>query len=69
MAMTKAGMSAAIKAAIIAENGEPQEDTILQKFCDALADAIVVYIQTNGVVVGTVTSGVGAGGTVAGAVT
>ena len=47
MAMTEAGMSAAIKAAIEALSGPPDDATELQNFCDALAMAIVTYLQAN----------------------
>lgn len=67
MAMTDAGMSAAIKSALEALIGTPENPTELQNFTDALGRAIVEYIKANAVVTsaGTVTSGGGAGETVA----
>lgn len=53
MAMTPAGMSAQIKAGIIAQFGTPADATLLQKFCDAVAgvtSGIVPYIQASAVV-------------------
>jgi hypothetical protein len=51
MAMTSAGLSAAIKAAIQSEYGGPPPNAFglqqLQQFCDALGNAIVPYIQAN----------------------
>lgn len=60
MPMVVAGLSAAIKAEIEAEFDTPQSEEILQKFSDAVAKAVVEYIQANALV--TVTSGAGAGG-------
>jgi len=50
MPMTTAGMSAAIKASFISIKGAPADMTQLQEFCDALADALVPYIQSNALV-------------------
>jgi hypothetical protein len=51
MAMTPAGLSAVIKAAIEAEYGGPPPNAYgiaeLQKFCDAMGNAIVPYLQQN----------------------
>lgn len=70
MPMTDSGMSAAIKAAIIAKKGAPPAAGAqdLQDFCDSVGKAVVEYIQANAVVTGEVTSGSGAGGTVTGSV-
>ncbi len=46
MAMTGAGMSAALKSAIEGVF-DIEDETILQKFCDAVGPAIVTYIQAN----------------------
>lgn len=70
MSMTPAALSAQIKAGIIAELGTPKDATQLQKFCDAVAgvtgQGIVPYVQSAATVpaTGTVTTGVGAGGSV-----
>lgn len=75
MAMTGAGMAAAIKTQIMAIPGinitTPAE---LTSFCNAIGAAIVTYIQANAqvsttdgsTITGTVTTGVGAGGLVTG---
>ena len=65
--MTPAGLSAAIKAGIIAALGPPADATKLQEFCDGLSGVdgpgAIPYIQANAVVTsaGTVTAGVGIG--------
>lgn len=66
MALTKASLSGKFKSKISALYTILTEAE-LQKICDALAEAVVEEIQTNGVVsvAGTVTTGVGAGGAVA----
>jgi hypothetical protein len=52
MALTKAGLSAAILAKLTA--GQTVTDTAaLQKFCDDIADAIVTYVKANAVVMPT----------------
>ena len=61
-------MSADIKTELTTIFGAPQNAIELQKFCDAMAKAIVENIQANALVTGTVTSGMGAGGTVTGTV-
>lgn len=53
MAMTGAGLSSAIKAEVIAEYGTPDDPAQLQRFSDALGEAIVTYIQNNAVVTAT----------------
>lgn len=40
----------------------------LQNFCNAVGEAVVSYIQENALVVATVESGVGAGGSVTGTI-
>ena len=64
MPLTKASMSTSIKTEIEGLYGTPDDPSLLQKFCDALAKAIVENIQANALVstTGTVTSGAGAGG-------
>jgi hypothetical protein len=66
MPMTDSGLSAAIKSAIEGLSGAPSDPAELQKFCDALGQAIVEYLKANALVSGTVTSGAGAGGSVTG---
>jgi hypothetical protein len=64
MSMTALGMSAAIKSAIQSIPGIVITDaTTLQKFSDALAQALVIYIQANAQVSGTATGVQGGGGT------
>lgn len=67
MPLTEASMSTQIQAEMTVIFGAPADSTQLQKFCDALAKAIVENIQTNALVtVVGVTPGVGtATGTVA----
>lgn len=66
MALTKASLSSRIQTNVIAALGTPADSTQLQKFADAVAQAVVDEIHSNGVVsvTGTVTSGTGAGGSV-----
>jgi hypothetical protein len=68
MPMTKAGLSAEIITKLNAQFGTPADSTSQQEFADAVADAVVSYIQANMTIstndTGAVTSGVGAGGTV-----
>lgn len=47
MPMSDAGMSAAIKSALEAIKGGPVTDADLQKFCDAMGQAIVEYVKAN----------------------
>lgn len=71
MAMTKSGLSDAMKAALDTEFGaavDPEDegvsgDSIRTQVCDALADAIVSYLTSNAAV--STTSGCTAGGAVA----
>lgn len=69
MPMTIAGLKAAIKSAQESAFGAPNGATTAEDdYANALATAIVNYIQANALVTvtGTVTSGVGVGGTVTG---
>lgn len=71
MPLNKANLGNEIKSAIEAAYGSAADDpTLLKKFCDAVASAVVDHIQANAVVnvnnTGTVSSGVGAGGTTIG---
>lgn len=50
MAMTVPGMKAAILAKLNSELGAAQDDTKRQSFANAIADAVVTYIQTNAAV-------------------
>lgn len=51
MPMVDSGMSTAIKNAIISEQGAaPADPAALQKFCDAVAKGVVLYIQANALV-------------------
>lgn len=59
MPLSKASLSTKIKAAIIAESGTPEDADKLQKFADAMADAIVDEITSNALV----THPAGGGGT------
>ena len=68
MAMSEAGLKAEIKSSLLAVFGAAEDDEKLDDFCQAMADAIVGYIQANAVVTGTVTTGMGAGGAVTGTV-
>lgn len=56
MAITKAGLSAAILAAREAEFGAPDDADIAQKDADAIADAVVTYLKANALVNVTVAS-------------
>lgn len=64
MALTQASLATKIQTEIVAEFGAPDDSSILQKFANAIAKAVVDEIQANAVVntTGTVTSGAGAGG-------
>jgi hypothetical protein len=66
MALLTTSLSGKIETEIKAVYGNPTDSDKLKDFCDALAKAIVEEITTNAVVVGTVTSGPGAGGDVTG---
>lgn len=58
MAMTQAGLSAAIKTNLSARGWVHANSAELQQFCDDLAGAIVSYITGNAVVLpGTFTAG------------
>jgi hypothetical protein len=65
MPMTPSGLSAVIKTQLEAEFGTPTDPVREQKFCDAMGEAIVTYIQANALVstndTGTVTGGVASG--------
>lgn len=63
MAMTTAGMSAAIVAELdaLSPTAEPGGDGVRENFADALAEAIVGYIQQNAEVIVTSVSGVTSG--------
>jgi hypothetical protein len=50
MPLVPAGLSAAIKSEIQGQYGAPDDAATLQKFCDALAQAICSYITANAVV-------------------
>lgn len=68
MAMNKPGLAGEIKAKIEAKYGKAADDgALLQKFCEAVAEAVIDHITTNAQVTtaGTVTSGPGAGGSTA----
>ena len=69
MPITDTSLSAKIVAEIVAAKGAPADMSQLQQFADAIAKAIVQEITTSAVVVGTVTSGAGAGGAVTGSIT
>ena len=60
MAMSKAGMSSAIKDKLN-DLFTIQDDDVLTDFCDQLADALVSYITANAVVTVTSVSGVTTG--------
>lgn len=64
MPLTQASLSGKLKTEIENLYGPADNNQRLQDFCDAVAKAVVEEIQTNAVVntTGTVTSGVGAGG-------
>ena len=68
MPMTISGMQAAIVAQLNTQFGTPADTTQQTKFANAIATAVVDYIQANMLItttdVGTVTSGPGSGGTV-----
>lgn len=62
MSMTGSGLSAVIKSEMETQFGAPDDPSKLQKFCDAMGDAIVEYIQANAVVNVASVSGVTPGG-------
>lgn len=66
MALSDATLGSLIKTEIEAEFGAPADAAQLQKFCNAVARAVVAHIQAAAVVNsnGTVTTGAGAGGSV-----
>lgn len=68
MALTQASLATKIQAEIIAQFGAPADSSVLLKFANAIAKAVVDEIQANAVVTGTVTSGAGSGGAVTGSV-
>lgn len=68
MALTQASLATKIQTEIIAQFGAAADASILNKFCQAIAKAVVDEIQANAAVAGTVTSGAGAGGAVIGTV-
>lgn len=68
MPMSQPVLSATIKSELEAVYGPADDDTRLQNFCDALAQAIYDHITANALVSGSVTSGVGAGGSVTGTI-
>ena len=45
--MTNSGLSAMIKSQMIFHLGAPSDDAALQKFCDAMGEAIVSYLSAN----------------------
>ena len=69
MPMTVVGLAAKMEADIVAAKGPPTDPMVTTEFAFLLAKSIVEYIQDNATVVGTVTSGAGAGGNVTGDVT
>jgi hypothetical protein len=66
MALTQASLSGKLKTEIELLFGSAQDQQILQKLCDSIAQAVVDEIQQNAVVnsTGTVISGQGSGGSV-----
>ena len=50
MALTQASLSTKIQVELIAEFGAAQDSSILKKFSDAIAKAVVDEIQANAVV-------------------
>jgi hypothetical protein len=50
MAMTKAGLSAVIVTKLNAQFGTPADAAPQQKFADAVADAVVSYLQASAAV-------------------
>lgn len=67
MSLSSASLKGRIKTKIQAFF-DIQEDTLLDEFCQAIAEGVVEEIQTNAQVSGTVTSGAGNGGSVTGTV-
>jgi hypothetical protein len=67
MPMTIAGLKQALKDEI-SDVKNVEDDGALDEMAEAIATAVVEYIQANALVTGTVTSGVGAGGAVTGTV-
>ena len=68
MPLSNSTLKSLIKSHIITETGSPTADADLEKFCKALADAIVEHIVAAALVTGTVTSGAGTGGAVTGTI-
>lgn len=72
MALNIAGLAGEMKTAIESAYGKPADDSAtLQKFCDAVSEAVINHIKANAVVntnmtTGLVTTGAGTGGTVTG---
>ena len=54
MAMTMAGLKAKIKADMTSVIGAPEDAAAQDKFAEAIAKAVVEYLQSNAVPVGTV---------------
>lgn len=73
MALSESTLGALIKTEIEAKFGPADDATILQKFCDAIAKAVVTHIKAAAVVnvtsVSGVTPGPGSSGTGTGTVT
>lgn len=67
MALSSSSLKSKLKVEIAALFSITDQAT-LDKACEAIAKAVVEEIQTNAVVTGTVTSGIGAGGSVTGTV-
>jgi hypothetical protein len=68
MALSSSGLGDAIKSKLMAVVNPTNPDE-LDKFAMAIGEAVVEYITASAIVVGTVTSGQGAGGAVQGTVT
>ena len=68
MPITVASLKGKIKDKLDAEFGAPTDPAWQEKFCKAIAEAIVEEIQASALVTGTVTSGAGSGGAVTGTV-
>lgn len=68
MPMTIPGLSAKIKSELENVYGPADDNQRLQDFCDAIATAVYNEITMNALVSGSVTSGVGSGGSVTGTV-
>ena len=54
MALSSATLASAIKSKIIADEGTPEDDAILQAFCENIAEAVVDHIQDNAEVTATI---------------